>query len=100
MVDHTLCGTSGTSVLVKWTCPLGHKGRFWSSRKANGVLVNNLQTSAAILLSGCSFIKVAKMAKFMGLYFVPFQVHLLQGAEALCDSCCNRMMEVATGKDI
>ena len=65
-VDHTLCGTI---VLVKWTCPLGHKGRFWSSRKVNGVLVNNLQTSAAILLSGCSFIKVAKMAKFLGLSF-------------------------------
>ena len=65
-VDHTLCGTS---VLVKWTCPLGHKGRFWSSRKVNGILVNNLQTSAAILLSGCSFIKVAKMAKFLGLSF-------------------------------
>ena len=65
-VDHTLCGTS---VLVKWTCPLGHKGRFWSSRKVNGVLLNNLQTSAAILLSGCSFIKVAKMAKFLGLSF-------------------------------
>ena len=64
-VDHTLFGTS---VLVKWTCPLGHKGRFWLSRKVNGFLVYNLQTSAAILLSTCSFIKVAKMAKFLGLF--------------------------------
>ena len=65
-VDHTLFGTS---VLVKRTCPLGHKGRFWLSRKVNGVLVYYLQTSAAILLSTCSFIKVAKMAKFLGLSF-------------------------------
>ena len=65
-VDHTLFGTS---VLVKWTCPLGHKGRFRLSRKVNGVLVYYLQTSAAILLSTCSFIKVAKMAKFLGLSF-------------------------------
>ena len=64
--DHTLFGTS---VLVKWTCPLGHKGRFWLSRNVNGVLVYNLQTSAAILLSACSFIKVAKMAKFLDLSF-------------------------------
>ena len=65
-VDYTLCGTSA---LVKWTCPLGHKGKFWTSHKVNGALVNNLQTSAAILLSGCSFIKVAKMAQFLGLSF-------------------------------
>ena len=77
-VHHTLFGTS---VLVKWTCPLGHKGRFWLSRKVNGVLVYYLQTPAAILLSACSFIKVAKMAKFLSLSFTSkstcFRVHRL-----------------------
>lgn len=85
-VYHTLCGTS---VLLKWTCPLGHKGNFWSSRKGNGVLVNNLKTSAAIVLSGCSFIKVAKMAKFLGLSFPPkstfFRVQRLYVIPAVSD---------------
>lgn len=64
--NHSLCGTS---VLLKWTCPLGHKGKFWLFWKASGVLVNNLQTPAAIFLSGCSFITVAKMPQFLGLSF-------------------------------
>lgn len=64
--NHSLCGTS---VLLKWTCPLGHKGKFWLFWKASRVLVNNLQTPAAIFLSGCSFITVAKMPQFLGLSF-------------------------------
>ena len=54
-VSHTLCGTS---VLIKWKCPAGHVGKFWSSHKVNGVLANNLQACGAVLLSGNNFAQV------------------------------------------
>ena len=66
-VHHTLCGTS---VLIKWKCPAGHEGKFWSSHKVNGVLANNLQACAAVLLSGNNFAQVERFAKFLGLSFV------------------------------
>ena len=66
-VQHTLCGTS---VLIKWKCSAGHIGKFWSSHKVNGILANNLQACAAILLSGNNFAQVERFAKFLGLAFV------------------------------
>lgn len=66
-VSHTLCGTS---VLIKWKCPAGHVGKFWSSHKVNGVLANNLQACGAVLLSGNNFAHVERFAKFLGLSFV------------------------------
>ena len=65
-VQHTLCGTS---VLIKWKCSAGHAGKFWSSHKVNGILANNLQACAAILLSGNNFAQVKRFAKFLGLAF-------------------------------
>lgn len=65
-VQHTLCGTS---VLIKWKCSAGHAGKFWSSHKVNGMLANNLQACAAILLSGNNFAQVERFAKFLGLAF-------------------------------
>lgn len=65
-VQHTLCGTS---VFVKWKCSAGHAGKFWSSHKVNGILANNLQACAALLLSGNNFAQVERFAKFLGLAF-------------------------------
>ena len=36
----------------------------------NGVLANNLQAYAAILLSGNNFSQMGRLAKFLGLTFV------------------------------
>ena len=66
-VSHTICGTS---VLIKWKCQAGHEGKFWSSHKVNGVLANNLQACAAIVLSGNNFSQVERLAKFLGWSFV------------------------------
>ena len=34
---------AGPSVVISWTCPSGHKGRFESSRDVNDMKSNNLQ---------------------------------------------------------
>lgn len=56
-------------MIVNWKCSSGHQGKFTSSKDVNDMYVNNLQTAAAILLSGNSFFKIEKMARFMGLSF-------------------------------
>lgn len=66
-VDYTLCGTSA---LIKWKCANGHSGKFCTSHKTSGVLANNLQASAAILMSGNNYDKIAKFADFFGLSFI------------------------------
>ena len=59
--------TIGPTLIVNWNCPSGHQGRFSSSKDVNAMYANNLQVAAAILLSGNSFFKIEKMARFMGL---------------------------------
>ena len=61
--------TIGPTLIVNWNCPSGHQGRFSSSKDVNAMYANNLQVAAAILLSGNSFFKIEKMARFMGLSF-------------------------------
>ena len=67
VVRSTLCGTSA---IISWICPAGHQGKFCTSGEINGVLANNLQASAAVLLSGNNFAKIEKFAKFFNLAFV------------------------------
>ena len=64
---HTL---NGNSAPIKWKCPAGHEGKFWTSHKVNGVLATNLQACAAVLLSGNTFVQVAMFSKFLGLVSV------------------------------
>ncbi|KAL9978425.1 hypothetical protein ACROYT_G015938 [Oculina patagonica] len=52
-VSHTL---NGTGALIKWML--------------SGVLANNLQACAAVLLSGSNFSQVERFSKFLGLSFV------------------------------
>ena len=59
--------TIGPTLIANWNCPSGHQGRFSSSKDVNAMYANNLQVAAAILLSGNSFFKIEKMARFMGL---------------------------------
>ena len=66
-VDYSLVGTSAT---IRWSCCGGHKGRFCTSEDVNGVLANNLQTAASVLLSGNNFAKVKRFAQFLGLSFI------------------------------
>jgi hypothetical protein len=49
-----------------------HKHRFCSSHElGEGVYVKSLQAAASILLSGNSFAKIERMAKFYGLALLP-----------------------------
>jgi len=60
----------GCTVVVIAICQAGHIFKFASSREVNGTYVNNFQTAAAVLLSGNNFVKVSKMAQFLGLSFL------------------------------
>ena len=60
----------GPTVVVNWTCPSGHKGKFSSSREVNDMKANNLQAAASITLSGNNFAKIERMTKFLGLSFI------------------------------
>lgn len=51
----------GASATIRWCCQAGHVGEFCSSHQINKVLSNNLQLSAAILLSGNNFGKVSQL---------------------------------------
>jgi len=58
-VEYSLCGTSAT---IRWKCTAGHQGRFCTSGDVNHVMMaNNLQTAAAVLLSGNNFAKIEKL---------------------------------------
>lgn len=59
----------GATVVVNSSCEGGHKHRFCSSHEVNGMYANNLQSAAAVLLSGNNFAKVSRMADFLGLAF-------------------------------
>ena len=59
----------GATVVVNSYCEGGHKHRFCSSHEVNGIYANNLQSAAAVLLSGNNFAKVSRMADFLGLAF-------------------------------
>ena len=61
---------NGPTVVIKWSCCLGHKGTFSSSRDVNDIYCNNLQLAASIMFSGNNFAKVEKMANFLGLSFI------------------------------
>lgn len=45
-------------------------GNFRTSHKVNGILANNLQACAAVLLSGNNFAQVERVSKFLGLAFL------------------------------
>ena len=49
------------------TCQNGHKGKWSSSEKYGGLYSNNLQFSAAVLLSGNNYSKVELMSRFLAL---------------------------------
>ena len=61
---------NGPTVVIKWSCSMGHKGTFSSSRDLNDIYSNNLQLAASIMVSGNNFAKVEKMANFLGLSFI------------------------------
>ena len=58
------------TVIINWTCPSGHKGRFASSKDVNEMYANNLQLAGSILLSGNNFAKIEKLFSFLGLLFL------------------------------
>lgn len=60
----------GPTVIINWTCPHGHTGKFSSSKDINEMYTNNLQVAASILLSGNNFTKIERMCSFLGLSFI------------------------------
>ena len=59
----------GATLVVNTLCPTCHKLRFCSSHEENGIYANNLQATAALVLSGNNFDKISRMAQFLGLAF-------------------------------
>ena len=57
----------GCTQEIWWTCQNGHKGKWSSSEKYGGLYSNNLQFSAAVLLSGNNYSKVELMSRFLAL---------------------------------
>ena len=68
----------GTTLVVRTTCDAGHQYSFASSHEVNGMYVNNLQSAAAILLSGNNFSKVSRMADFLNLSFLSESTYRMQ----------------------
>lgn len=60
----------GATLVVHTTCQAGHHYSFASSHEKNGMFVNNVQSAAALLLSGNNFSKISRMAEFLNLGFV------------------------------
>ena len=60
----------GLTVIINWTCPHGHTGKFSSSKNINEMYTNNLQVAASIILSGNNFTKIERMCSFLGLSFI------------------------------
>ena len=54
----------GTSALITWQCPAGHKDTFCTSHRHKGLLANNIQVASAILFSGNNFAKIQRFAEF------------------------------------
>ena len=77
---HGLCGKDGcilkrkvvsvlkgASATIRWHCQAGHIGEFRTSHQISNVMSNNLQLSAAILLSGNNFGKVSQLMNSAGI---------------------------------
>lgn len=104
IVNYTLCGTS---TLIYWRCIDGHSGKVCSSHKASGLLANNLQSSAAVLLSGNNYEKIAKFAHFLGLSFTSNstfyrakRLYLLPAVSEWWKWQQGKIFEELTGKDL
>ena len=59
----------GATLIVNTLCPNGHTFRFCSSHEVNGMYANNLQSAAAVVLSGNNLTKINRMAEFLCLGF-------------------------------
>ena len=55
------------TALITYKCSSGHKGKFCTSHKVKGLYANNIQVSAAILLSGNNQDKVGRMFDFSSM---------------------------------
>lgn len=60
----------GTTIVVNCSCQSGHAFRFCSSHEVNSMYVNNIQMAAAVLLSGCNYGKVKRLAANVNLAFL------------------------------
>lgn len=60
----------GIAIIVIWECRNGHGSSWRSQHRYNGMYAGNLQTTAAIVMSGNSFQKIGAMAKFLNLRFM------------------------------
>ncbi len=64
---HVKSKSVGCTQEIWWSCKNGHKGKWSSSEKYGGMYANNLQFSAAVLLSGNNYTKIELMGKFLAL---------------------------------
>ena len=69
-VPHMTYHFVGTTLIVKCSCQSGHAFKFCSSHDVNGMYANNIQASAAVLLSGSNYGKINRLAQFLNLAFL------------------------------
>ncbi|XP_033754344.1 uncharacterized protein LOC117337464 [Pecten maximus] len=70
------CRYVGCAVQLKWKCSNGHQIHTWDSQpRIKRVYVGNFLVSAAILMSGNNYAKVALLAKFMNLAMIGLTSH-------------------------
>ena len=73
----------GCTLELWWSCSSGHKGKWCSSEKYAGMYANNLQFSAAVLLSGNNYGKIETMSRFLGLAH-PSKASFLRAQKFYC----------------
>ncbi|XP_069135269.1 uncharacterized protein [Argopecten irradians] len=70
------CRYVGCAIQMKWTCSNGHHVHTWDSQpRIKKVYAGNFLLSAAILISGNNFAKVALLAKFLNLAMIGITSH-------------------------
>ena len=97
----------GATVVVNTFCQAGHKFRFCSSHETNGMYVNNLQSAAAVVLSGKTYAKISRMAQFLGLafpskaaFFRMQGLYIFPAVEEWWSWMRNELIKEFAGKDI
>lgn len=68
-VPHIKYHFVGTTLIINASCQSGQMFHFCSSHEVNGMYANNLQTAAAVLLSGSSYATTSRLARFLNLAF-------------------------------
>jgi solute carrier family 8 (sodium/calcium exchanger) len=106
-VPHITYHFVGTTLIVNCSCQSGHTFRFCSSREVNLMYVNNIQISAAVLLSGSNYGKINRLAQVLNLafpskstYFRIQRLYLLPAVDEWWGWMRGQLVDEFSGQDI